>query len=397
MMHREARRREFDLARLFNHHHRIVVMGVVNTTPDSFSDGGTYFDRDAAAAQALRLVEQGADIIDIGGESSRPGAIPVSESEERQRVLPVIDKLSGQCPVPISIDTTKASVARAALETGASIVNDITALNGDSDMAGVVAEFGAGLVLMHMRGTPQQMQLDTSYDDLVGEILAYLSAAIVKAESAGVAPNKIIVDPGIGFGKDLEGNLSIIRSIPQFRSLGKPVMVGASRKSFIGRLSGAGTGNRLPGSLAAATAAVLNGASAVRVHDVAETRQAVDLAFRLRGTNNGTVHLQVPQIYSGRSDRCHGRGYHPLQVPFTDERHPRRANDHRPHAVVRARILRLLVSTSRRHVAVYKSCDSRFHRSGHSVPARNPRSSGPDRALAYCPFLLSHRRICLRR
>ncbi len=284
MMHKEARRRGFDLVRLFNHYHRIVVMGVVNTTPDSFSDGGKYLDSNAAVAQALRQVEQGADIVDIGGESSRPGAIPVSESEEKQRVLPVIENLASQCCVPISIDTTKATVARAALEAGASIVNDITALNGDSDMAHVVAEYDAGLVLMHMRGTPQQMQNDTSYDDLIGDILAFLSAAIAKAESAGVAPTKIMIDPGIGFGKDLEGNLSIIRSISQFQSLGKPVLIGASRKSFIGRLSGADIGNRLPGSLAAAAVAVLNGASAVRVHDVAETRQAVDVAFGLRGT-----------------------------------------------------------------------------------------------------------------
>lgn len=283
-MHKEARRREFDLVRLFNQHHRIVVMGVVNTTPDSFSDGGRYLETEAAVAHALQLVEQGADIIDIGGESSRPGATSVSESEEIYRVVPVIENLASQCSVPISIDTTKASVADAALKAGAAIVNDITALNGDPGMARVVAEFDAGLVLMHMRGTPQQMQSNTSYDDLIGEILAYLSAAITKAESAGVAPNKIMIDPGIGFGKDLEGNLSIIRSISSFQSLGKPILIGASRKSFIGRLSGADTGNRLSGSLAAAAAAVLNGASAVRVHDVAETRQAVDVAFRLRGT-----------------------------------------------------------------------------------------------------------------
>lgn len=284
-MHKEARRREFDLVRLFGNHHRIVILGVVNTTPDSFSDGGNFLDPSAAVAQALRLVEQGADIIDIGGESSRPGAIPVSESEELTRVLPVISELAGKCPVPISIDTTKSAVACAAFEAGASIINDISALHHDPAMAQVAAQGDAGLILMHMRGTPQQMQQDTVYADLIGEIVAYLSAAITRAESAGIAPNKIMIDPGIGFGKDLEGNLSIIRSISRLNSLGKPVLIGASRKSFIGRLTGTDSGNRLAGSIAAATAAVLNGASAVRVHDVAETRQAVDLAIRLRGTH----------------------------------------------------------------------------------------------------------------
>lgn len=283
-MHKEARRRDFDLVRLFNNHHRIVIMGVVNTTPDSFSDGGSYLSASAAVSHALRLVEQGADIIDIGGESSRPGATPVSEKEELQRVVPVISELAGKCPVPISIDTTKSAVARAALDAGASIINDISGLNHDPAMARIAAEYNAGLVLMHMRGTPQQMQHDTVYSDLIGEIVAYLTVSIAKAESAGVAPNRIMVDPGIGFGKDLEGNLSIIRSIVRLQSLNKPILIGASRKSFIGRLTGADTGNRLAGSIAAATAAVLNGASAVRVHDVAETRQAVDLAQRLRGT-----------------------------------------------------------------------------------------------------------------
>ena len=283
-MHKEARRRDFDLVRLFNNHHRIVIMGVVNTTPDSFSDGGYFLEPSAAVAQVLRLVEQGADIIDIGGESSRPGAMPVSESEELQRVIPVVSELAGKCSVPISIDTTKSVVARAALEAGASIINDISALHHDAEMAQVAAKHNAGLVLMHMRGTPQQMQQDTAYSDLIGEIVDYLSVAITKAESAGVAPDKIMVDPGIGFGKDLEGNLSILRSISQLKSLGKPVLIGASRKSFIGRLTGADSGDRLAGSLAAAVVAVMNGASAVRVHDVAETRQAVDLAVRLRGT-----------------------------------------------------------------------------------------------------------------
>lgn len=283
-MIQEQVRREFDVAQLFTNHHRIIVMGVVNTTPDSFSDGGQYNDPSSAVARALRMVEEGADIIDIGGESSRPGAAAVSEAEEMRRVIPVIRELVKTCSVPISIDTCKASVARAALDAGAPIVNDITALTGGREMAGVVAEFDAGLILMHMRGTPRDMQSNTAYNDMIGEILEFLAIAVSRAEMAGVDPDKIMIDPGIGFGKDLDGNLAILKSVQRFRSLGKPVLIGASRKSFIGRLTGAGSEQRLAGSLAAAVAAVLNGATAVRVHDVAETRQAVDIARQLRGT-----------------------------------------------------------------------------------------------------------------
>ncbi len=258
-------------------------MGVVNATPDSFSDGGRYADSDAAIARALRLVEEGADIIDVGGESTRPGAAPVAADEELRRVMPVIAALAERSRVTISIDTYKATVARAALEAGATIVNDITALGGDEAMTALIAEAGAGVVLMHKRGTPQTMQQDTKYSDLIGEIVVFLEEAIRRAESGGIDPRLIMVDPGIGFGKDVEGNLEIIRSVGKLLELGKPVLIGASRKSFIGRLSGAGIEDRLAGSLAAATAAVLNGAAAVRVHDVRETRQAVDLAVKLRG------------------------------------------------------------------------------------------------------------------
>ncbi len=257
-------------------------MGVVNTTPDSFSDGGRFLQPAAAIAHALKLASEGADIIDIGGESSRPGSDSISESEELQRVIPVVNGLADVCPAPISIDTTKARVARAALEAGASIVNDISALR-DTAMAATVAEFGAGLIVMHMRGNPRDMQTNTGYSDLISEIRDQLRTAVNRAESAGVSPSRIMVDPGIGFGKDLEGNLEIIRSVPQFKSLGKPVLIGASRKSFIGYLTGTQSEHRLAGSLAVAVAAVLNGASAVRVHDVRETREAVDVAIKLRG------------------------------------------------------------------------------------------------------------------
>jgi dihydropteroate synthase len=275
-------RQEDQVAVLFNNYKRIIVMGVVNTTPDSFSDGGQFLDTNHAVDHALQLVEDGADIIDIGGESTRPGADPVGSEEELRRVIPVIERLVSQISIPISIDTYKESVARAALITGATIVNDISGLTAEPRLAQTVAEFGAGIILMHKRGNPTTMQADTHYDDLIGEIKQFLGQAISRAEAAGVDPAKIMIDPGIGFGKDLAGNLEIINSIGGLMELGKPVMIGASRKSFIGRITGADPANRLNGSLAAAVAAVINGAAAVRVHDVKETRQAVDVAIQLR-------------------------------------------------------------------------------------------------------------------
>jgi dihydropteroate synthase len=257
-------------------------MGVVNTTPDSFSDGGQFFDANRAVDHALQLVADGADIIDVGGESTRPGADPVGSEEEMRRVVPVIERLAAQTNVPISIDTYKGSVARAALTAGATIVNDISGLTADPRLAQAVAEFDAGLILMHKRGDPTTMQSDTHYDDLMAEIRLFLREAISKAETAGVDPAKIMIDPGIGFGKDLAGNVEIINSVGSLTELGKPVMIGASRKSFIGRITGADPGHRLHGSLAAAAVAVIYGASAVRVHDVKETREAVDVAIQLR-------------------------------------------------------------------------------------------------------------------
>lgn len=278
-----AKRRMADAADIFYQSDRIIVMGVVNTTPDSFSDGGQFLDADRAVAQALRLAAEGADIIDIGGESTRPGAEPVAEEEEIRRVIPVIERLARASDVAISIDTVKARVAQLALQAGAKIVNDISALQADEEMAATVAQAGAGVILMHRRGTPQTMQANTNYDDLVAEVREALAQAIARAEDAGCDPRRIMIDPGIGFGKSLEGNLDLICSIKTFASLGKPVLIGASRKSFVGRITGAEAPDRLGGSLAAAVAAVLNGAAAVRAHDVKETRQAVDVAIRLRG------------------------------------------------------------------------------------------------------------------
>jgi dihydropteroate synthase len=281
MTSRELKQRD-QVAALFNNRNRIIVIGVVNTTPDSFSDGGQFFDTDRAVDRALQLVVDGADIIDIGGESSRPGADPVGLEEEMHRVLPVIQRLAAQSNIPISIDTYKEPVARAALTAGAVIVNDISGLTADPQLAQTIAEFDAGLILMHRRGDPATMQSDTNYDNLISEIKLFLRDAISKAEAAGVDPAKIMIDPGVGFGKDLAGNVEIIHSVGRLIKFGKPVLIGASRKSFIGRITGADPTHRLYGSLAAAAAAVIYGASAVRVHDVKETREAVDVAIQLR-------------------------------------------------------------------------------------------------------------------
>ena len=274
-----------NLTRLFQNRNHVIVMGVVNVTPDSFSDGGKYLQTGKAVDHALRLVDQGADIVDIGGESTRPGSAAVSVDVELYRVMGVIEGVAAKCQVPISIDTYKSDVARLAVSAGATIINDITGLEGDREMAATVAELDAGLILMHKRGNPKDMQTNTIYNDIIGEIRQFLSDSVIKAKSAGVCADRIMIDPGIGFGKDVDGNLEIIRSIRRFAELGTPVLIGASRKSFIGQITGADAESRLPGSVAAAVAAVLNGAAAVRVHDVAATRQAVDVAIRLRPEN----------------------------------------------------------------------------------------------------------------
>lgn len=254
---------------------RTRVMGIVNVTPDSFSEGGAFFEKEKAVAHALAIAAAGADIIDIGGESTRPGARDVSVDEEIARVAGVIEAVAAAVPIPISIDTRKAPVAEAAISAGASIVNDVSALRHDPAIASVAARHGAGLVLMHMQGTPQSMQVAPHYDDLIGEIVASLTEAVAKAEAAGVAGDRIAVDPGIGFGKAVAHNLAIINRLEAFATLGKPVCIGISRKSFIGAILGIDEPRgRLVGTLAACAAAIMRGAGIIRVHDVAEAVQA---------------------------------------------------------------------------------------------------------------------------
>ncbi len=257
---------------------RTLIMGILNVTPDSFSDGGLFFDAETAVKHAERMVAEGADIIDIGGESSRPGADPVSAEAEMDRVLPVIEKLAKTIEAPISIDTYKSSVASQALGVGACIVNDITALQGDPDMASVVAEAGVPVVLMHMRGTPGDMQLNPHYDSLISEIISFLEARIRVAVDAGISPGQIIVDPGIGFGKTVAHNLEIIRQLRDFRSLEKPILIGTSRKSFIGKVLGLLADDRLEGTIATVAVAIANGADIVRVHSVKEVAKVVRMA-----------------------------------------------------------------------------------------------------------------------
>jgi dihydropteroate synthase len=254
---------------------RTLVMGIVNVTPDSFSDGGMFGDADAAVKHGLRLLEEGADVLDVGGESTRPGSDPVSEEEERERVVPVIEGLRREAPEAVlSVDTRKGTVAEDALAAGADVVNDIGA-GADPDMFGVVARRGAGMVLMHMQGDPKTMQVEPHYDDVVAEVRSFLADRIEAAAAAGIARDRLCVDPGIGFGKDLGHNLTLLRAIESFRDLGVPVLVGASRKRFIGEVSGApDPADRVDGSLGAAAWCAANGVDVVRVHDVARTVRA---------------------------------------------------------------------------------------------------------------------------
>lgn len=248
---------------------RTLVMGVLNVTPDSFSDGGRFYDPVKAVQHGLRLARDGADIIDVGGESTRPGSEAIPAQEEIRRVIPVIEALAHEVKVPISIDTYKSQVADRALEAGAAMVNDISAMRFDPAMAEVVAKHRAPVVLMHMLGTPKDMQVDPKYKDVVGEILDFLEARIHWAVSKGVAEDRIIVDPGIGFGKTLEHNLSLIKNLSRFRSLGKPILLGTSRKSFIGKILGVDVNQREEGTAATVALGICNGANIVRVHDVA--------------------------------------------------------------------------------------------------------------------------------
>ena len=254
-----------------------MVMGIVNVTPDSFSDGGRFSRPEAAVAHARRLLDAGADILDIGGESTRPGAEPVPADEELRRVMPVIEALASSSAL-LSIDTMKAAVARSAVAAGAHIVNDVSALTADPDMARVVRDARAGVVLMHMRGIPRTMQTEPRYDDVVDEVSSFLRARLRVLEEVGISPEAMALDPGIGFGKTVEHNLALLAGLRTLASLGRPVVVGCSRKRFLGEVTGRAVGERLAGSLAAAAVAVFLGAHVVRVHDVAESRDAALVA-----------------------------------------------------------------------------------------------------------------------
>ena len=256
------------------------LMAILNVTPDSFSDGGRFLAVDAALSHARQLAVEGADLIDVGGESTRPGAPAVSEQEELDRVLPVIEALRREVPLPLSIDTTKSAVALAAVAAGADFVNDVSGLGFDPAMAAAVAQCHAGLVVMHTRGRPESMQADTRYHDLVGEVLASLRSSLEQAAAAGVAPERIAVDPGIGFGKDVAGNLELLRRLSEFAVLGCPLLLGTSRKSFIGRVLGQDDPRqREAGTLATVALGVVAGARLFRVHEVAAAREAAQMAW----------------------------------------------------------------------------------------------------------------------
>jgi dihydropteroate synthase len=264
-------RRDFSLE-------RPLIMGVLNLTPDSFSDGGLYNNQKSALEHALKMESEGADIIDIGGESTRPGAQQVGADEESARIVPVIEKLSGRLSCAISVDTWKSSVARKALSAGAEIINDISGFSFDPEIAAIAADSGAAAVLTHTRGKPDRMQSDTTYVDLMTEIVMGLNNSVTRAIKAGVARNRIAIDPGIGFGKDAAGNMEILRRLSELKSLGLPILVGTSRKSFIGTALGQNTASeRLYGTAATVALSVANGASILRVHDVRAMRQTADM------------------------------------------------------------------------------------------------------------------------
>jgi dihydropteroate synthase len=253
-------------------------MGILNVTPDSFSDGGRFLDPETALRRGMEIAAEGADLIDIGGESTRPGAAGITTDEELSRVLPVIERLARAVPVPLSIDTSKADVAEAALAAGASLVNDVTGLRGDARMAQVIARSGAGIILMHMRGTPRTMQRHPRYHDVVSEVTGALREAAARAEASGIARARILLDPGLGFGKTLRHNLELLRALPRLVALGYPIVIGPSRKSFIGHVLQTPVSDRLGGSLACVAHAQRCGVAVIRVHDV---RPAVHLTRML--------------------------------------------------------------------------------------------------------------------
>jgi len=261
---------------------RTLLMGVLNVTPDSFSDGGLFLDKEKAIAYGLGMVEEGVDIIDIGGESTRPGSRPVELEEELHRVIPVVESLAKEVDVPISIDTYKASVAQRAIEAGAQMINDISGLHFDPSLAQVAARRDIPLVLMHIRGTPETMQKDIHYSSLFPEIIRYLKGSIRTAESAGLDPGQILIDPGIGFGKTVEDNLLILKHLYEFRVLGKPILLGTSRKSFIGKILNSEVDDRLEGTLSSIVIGVLNGAHVIRCHDIRQAKKAIAVADAVR-------------------------------------------------------------------------------------------------------------------
>jgi dihydropteroate synthase len=266
---------------------RTLIMGVVNVTPDSFSDGGLFHNAGEAVEHAMRLVEEGADILDIGGESTRPGSEAVSLEEELGRVMPVIEELAGLSDVSLSIDTTKAEVARRALDAGSVMVNDISAMRLDGEMLPLVVSRGVPFCLMHMQGMPKDMQLDPHYDDVIGEIALFLRQRAEAAEEAGADPSKIIIDPGIGFGKTLGHNLEILRRLGEFKSLGYALALGPSRKSFIGKILDLPVDDRLEGTAASVAIGVANGADIIRVHDVKEMARVIRVTEAIMGKGRG--------------------------------------------------------------------------------------------------------------
>ena len=267
---------------------KTYVMGILNITPDSFTDGGIFFRKDSAVEHGLRMVEDGADLIDVGGESTRPGSDPVGYEEEVRRTIPVIEELAKRVNVPLSIDTYKADVAKRALDAGASMVNDISGLRFDPEMAGVAADYKAPLVIMHIKGSPKNMQVNPEYEALIPEIIDYLRISIKLAVDAGVKEDMIIIDPGIGFGKTFEHNLQILKNLHEFTLLEKPLLIGPSRKAFIGKILGnAPASERIEGTAAAVAVSIMNGANMVRVHDVKEMVKVAKVADAIK---RGVMH-----------------------------------------------------------------------------------------------------------
>ncbi len=262
---------------------KTYIMGILNVTPDSFSDGGLFFDKSTAVKRALQMCEEGADIIDIGGESTRPGSEPVPVEEELRRTIPVIEAIAKEIPIPISIDTYKAEVAQRALDAGASIVNDISGLRYDTGMPRVIAEYKVPVVVMHIRGKPKDMQINPVYEALIPEIMDYLRGSIRLALDAGIQDDMIVIDPGIGFGKTFEQNLNIIHNLQELTSLERPVLIGASRKAFIGKILGdESPGERFEGTAAAVAISILNGANIIRVHDLKEMVKVAKVADAIK-------------------------------------------------------------------------------------------------------------------